>query len=120
MDQEDESSSSSSSSSLVASDLPRRLQLNVEARQHAEEASDVVRKLSARVADGGDLSGAAGAGMSLLELKNLLMVDYLGDLAYLMLRKCAGRRVEGQAAVERLVANRTVLEKIRPIEQKLK
>ncbi len=37
-----------------------------------------------------------------------------------MLRKCAGRRVEGQAAVERLVTNRTVLEKIRPIEQKLK
>merc|ERR1711934_1177145 len=34
--------------------------------------------------------------------------------------KTEGMKIEGEQAIERLVTNRTVLEKIRPIEQKLK
>ena len=37
-----------------------------------------------------------------------------------MLRKCSGKKIEGEPAIERLVKLRTVMEKIRPIEQKLR
>ena len=59
-------------------------------------------------------------GLSFLEVKNHTMLSYLTDLTYLMLRKSFGKKIEGDAAIERLVENRTVLEKMRPIEKKLK
>jgi len=37
-----------------------------------------------------------------------------------MLRKSFGKSIENDQSVERLVENRTVLEKMRPIEKKLK
>ncbi len=107
-------------SSVVSSDLPVHLSLNAEIKRHAEEASGLVRSLRHRLFDG-DLGGAtAGKGISFLELKNLLMVDYLSDLSYLLLRKSAGRSIQGDPVVDRLVTARTVMEKMRPIEQKLK
>merc|ERR1719436_2334931 len=42
------------------------------------------------------------------------------NLIYLMLKKTMGERIEGEKAVERLCYLRTVMEKIRPIEHKLK
>ncbi len=104
----------------MSSDLPRLLSLNSELRLHSSRAVDLVRSLCSRVGPQGDLEGAAASGLSLLELKNLLMVDYLSDLAYLFLRKSAGRSIQDDDAVQRLIVNRTVMEKIRPIEHKLK
>jgi U3 small nucleolar ribonucleoprotein protein LCP5 len=48
------------------------------------------------------------------------MVDYMTNLTYLMLRKSFGKSIADDPSVERLVENRTVLEKMRPIEKKLK
>ena len=48
------------------------------------------------------------------------MVDYLSNLTYVMLRKSFGKSIEDDPSIERLVENRTVLEKMRPIEKKLK
>ena len=48
------------------------------------------------------------------------MVDYLSNLTYVMLRKSFGQSLEDDPSIERLVENRTVLEKMRPIEKKLK
>merc|ERR1719367_2156681 len=48
------------------------------------------------------------------------MLEYLTNLSYVALRKTEGMKIENVPAIERLVTNRTVLEKIRPIEQKLK
>merc|ERR1719225_881229 len=48
------------------------------------------------------------------------MLEYLTNLSYVALRKTEGMKIENDPAIERLVTNRTVLEKIRPIEQKLK
>merc|ERR1719244_2355973 len=42
------------------------------------------------------------------------------NLTYLMIKKTKGERIEGEKAVERLCYLRTVMEKIRPIEHKLK
>ena len=45
--------------------------------------------------------------------------SYLTDLSYIMLRKAKGQSINGDPAVLRLAENRTVLEKMRPIDQKL-
>ena len=59
-------------------------------------------------------------GLSFLDLKNDLMMDYNLNLIYLMYKKSLEGKIEADSAVERLCYLRTVLEKIRPIEHKLK
>ena len=60
------------------------------------------------------------AGLSFLELKNHVMLDYLSNLTYVMLKKCSGKSINGEEAIERICEDRTVLEKMKPIEKKLK
>jgi len=59
-------------------------------------------------------------GIGLLHLKNLEMANYMSNCLYLALRKTHGKSIAGDKAVERIVENRTVLEKLRPMEKKLK
>ena len=59
-------------------------------------------------------------GLSFLDLKNDLMMDYNLNLLFLMYKKSMEGKIEGDKAVERLCHLRTMLEKIRPIEHKLK
>jgi len=59
-------------------------------------------------------------GLSLLEVKDQLLLMYLMDLTHLILDKASGGSLQGHAAVLRLVEIRTVLEKLRPLDQKLK
>lgn len=59
-------------------------------------------------------------GIGLLHLKNLLMADYLQNLVYLAAVKTEGGSIKGDQAIERIVEDRTVLEKIKPMEKKLK
>jgi len=88
-------------------------ELASEVKQKSEEAATIVENLKSK------LSSTAN-GLSCLDLKNLLMVDYMTNLTYLMLRKSFGKTIEGDPSIERMVENRTVLEKLRPIEKKLK
>ena len=81
----------------------------------AKKVVSVVERIRAEVEE-----GSTEKGLSILELKNNLMLEYLTNLSYVALRKTEGMKIEGERAIERLVTNRTVLEKIRPIEQKLK
>lgn len=59
-------------------------------------------------------------GLSFLEVKYQLLLSYLMNQTYMMLRKVGGHSVQGETTIDRLVEIRTVLEKIRPIDQKLK
>ncbi|XP_053558298.1 neuroguidin [Bombina bombina] len=59
-------------------------------------------------------------GLSFLELKDQLLVLYLQDLTHVILEKTCGKSLQGNQAILRLVEIRTVLEKMRPIDQKLK
>lgn len=65
-------------------------------------------------------SGLNSKGISLLEVKNTLMLQYLQNLCLLMNCKLTGQSISGHPAVWRLVVNRTYLEKIQTIESKLK
>ncbi|KAI8922143.1 Sas10/Utp3/C1D family-domain-containing protein [Powellomyces hirtus] len=59
-------------------------------------------------------------GVSLLEVKVHSMLSYLTNLAFYLLLKLHGRSVKGHPAIDELVELRIVMEKIKPLEQKLK
>jgi len=106
--------------STIAEGLPRHLEL-------LSEVSGLTGPVEAAVAKVRDAQFASlsddtntSLGLSLLELKNHLMLQYLSDLAYVQLVKVSGVKLEGDEAVDRLVTARTVLEKLRPLETKVK
>lgn len=58
-------------------------------------------------------------GISYLETKHLLLLNYCQSLVYYLLRKAKGLSIEGHPVVRSLVETRLFLEKIRPIDKKL-
>ena len=58
-------------------------------------------------------------GLSFLDMKCHLVLDYLINLTYSMILKLSGKSLVDQPCIERLMELRTVLEKIRPINKKL-
>ncbi|KAJ2711935.1 hypothetical protein H4R19_003009 [Coemansia spiralis] len=63
---------------------------------------------------------ATGNGLSFLEVKHQTMLSYISHLSYLALLKLHGKPIAGHPAIERLVEERTVVEKMKPLEQRLK
>ncbi|KAM4051452.1 neuroguidin [Anomaloglossus baeobatrachus] len=61
-----------------------------------------------------------GKGLSFLELKDQLLLNYMQDLVHIIMEKASGRSLKENPGIMRLVETRTVLEKMRPIDQKLK
>uniref|UniRef100_A0A1I7VA66 Neuroguidin n=2 Tax=Loa loa TaxID=7209 RepID=A0A1I7VA66_LOALO len=59
-------------------------------------------------------------GISFYEVKNRDLLAYTRDLVYLMYQMCIGNSIQGDPAIERLVYLRTVLERMRPIEYRMK
>ncbi|XP_067837718.1 neuroguidin-A-like [Heptranchias perlo] len=59
-------------------------------------------------------------GLSFLQLKNQMLSMYLSDMVYVILRKVSGNTLKDESAILRLVEIRTVLEKMRPVNQKLR
>jgi len=59
-------------------------------------------------------------GISLLDIKCHTLMSYLGDLAHVILKKSKFESIKDDASIERLVEQRTVLERIRPLEFKIK
>ncbi|KAK2981032.1 hypothetical protein RJ640_005924 [Escallonia rubra] len=58
-------------------------------------------------------------GISYLEAKHLLLLNYCQSLVYYLLRKAKGLSIKGHPVVRSLVEIRLFLEKIRPIDKKL-
>jgi len=58
-------------------------------------------------------------GLSFLEMKLHLVLDYLINMTYTMILKVNGKSLDDQPCIQRLIEIRTVLEKIRPINKKL-
>lgn len=53
-------------------------------------------------------------------MKYYSLLSYLINLTYVVLRKCSGEKIEEDPSIDRLIEIRTVLERIRPINHKLK
>jgi len=94
-----------------------------EVAHKSNEASLILSELNEKIScdtEGGGDKIMTKNGLGFLELKNLVMLEYVSDLTLLLLMKSRGKKIEGAKAIERIVENRTVLEKMRPIEKKLK
>jgi hypothetical protein len=60
------------------------------------------------------------SGLSLLDIKIHSLLSYLTNLAFLVLLKTQGGQLEEHPVVDHLIEARTVLEKLRPLETKLR
>ncbi|KAF4517211.1 hypothetical protein B566_EDAN005265 [Ephemera danica] len=107
----------------VTQDLPQAIKLMQEMGDNIQQVTKLVDSMLARVKRG-EIStakvGVVAKGLSFLEVKYHTLLGYLINLTYVVLRKCSGRSIEDDPAIERLVELRTVLEKIRPIDRRLK
>ncbi|XP_076392910.1 neuroguidin isoform X1 [Megachile rotundata] len=98
-------------------DLPQAFRLLGEMNANVLQVNQLVDNMLIRVKNG-EIS--TDKGLSFLEMKYHMLLSYLINLTYVVLRKCSGERIEGDPSIDRLIEIRTVLEKIRPIDHKLK
>lgn len=99
-------------------ELPEFLAYLKDVKEKASGVSAAVESLLSRVKNKRELNTAAG--LSFLEVKNHVMLSYLLDLTHIVWRKVSGKSISGDPSIRRLVQARTILERIRPIDQKLK
>merc|ERR1719277_2722417 len=105
-------------SSQVSSDhVCRAGELLAELSKLAGKAGHNIKNLTSKVTDG-QLNTAKG--VSFLEVKNQLLLSYLINLSHLCCHKLKGGSLQGHEDIHRLVEIRTVLEKMRPIDKKLR
>lgn len=97
-------------------DSPRLVAVLKEMKEGLDAVTNKVQALTDKVkAD--QLSTVDG--ISYLEAKHLLLLNYCQSLVYYLLRKAKGLSIEGHPVVRSLVEIRLFLEKIRPIDKKL-
>ncbi|XP_027230226.2 neuroguidin [Penaeus vannamei] len=104
-------------SAIVASDLPRGVALLADLTTNIKNVTVGLLALKEKI-ENDELNSSKG--LSLLELKNQSFLMYLSNLAYVTLRKLRGAKLENDPSIDRLVELRVVLERIRPLEDKLK
>ncbi|XP_045471001.1 neuroguidin [Harmonia axyridis] len=98
-------------------DLQATLSLLDEINTSTENVTQLVDNMIRKVKNG-ELS--TDQGLSFLEMKNMMLLSYLINITYFNSLKCSGKKIENDICIDRLIEIRTVLEKIRPIDQKLK
>lgn len=98
-------------------DLPQAFRLLGEMNANVLQVTQLVDNMLVRVKSG-EISTAKG--LSFLEMKYHMLLSYLINLTYVVLKKCSGESINCDPAIDRLIEIRTVLEKIRPIDHKLK
>lgn len=59
-------------------------------------------------------------GISFLEVKYHLLLQYIANLAFIIQLKLSGKRLESHPVIQSLIELRVMLEKMKPVEQKLK
>ncbi|KAJ6647495.1 Neuroguidin-A [Pseudolycoriella hygida] len=101
----------------VPEDIQEALRLLVEMNNNVNQVTNLVEIMIQRVKSG-ELSTENG--ISFLTVKYQMLLDYLINLTYVVLRKCSGRTIENDPSIDRLIEIRTILEKIRPIDYKLR
>jgi len=83
----------------------------------ASECTSLISALCHKITEG-DIS--TDKGLSFLEVKNHLLLQYLIGICGVSLNKTFGESIQDLPYINQLIELRTVLEKIRPIDNKLK
>lgn len=72
-----------------------------------------------QLVDGIELPSDLKDGLSFLDMKNDTFMSYMIDLVNICETKARGEKIEGHQSVERVCESRLILEKSKPIDQKL-
>ncbi|XP_072306621.1 neuroguidin isoform X1 [Eucyclogobius newberryi] len=102
---------------LVESDLPKAVQLLNNLTEQVVSVTSHVRDLLNQLKDG---AFKTSNGLSFLDLRYHLLLFYLQDLTHLVSIKTEGGQIKESEALQRIVTVRTILEKMRPLDHKLK
>jgi len=111
--EEGDSQPSTNYEALSAATAKCLLQIKSQAKSCRGAVADLTKKLKS-----GELS--TDKGLSFLEMKNHTVLSYLISLSGLVQEKIQGHSIQGSPFIDQLVETRTVLEKIRPTDIKLK
>ena len=87
--------------------------LHVKAAELRETVAPLLQK-----AEAGEIETSSG--LSFLELKNVLLLNYCLNLNFYLLLKAEGRPVKDHPVIDELVRLRLLLEKTKPIDEKLR
>lgn len=104
------------SEETLARETPQLVALLKEMKDGLDTVRNKVKDLTQKVKKS-QLPTAEG--MSYLEAKHLLLLNYCQSIVYYTLRKAKGLSIESHPVVRSLVEIRLFLEKIRPIDKKL-
>ncbi|CAN9506044.1 unnamed protein product [Ophioblennius macclurei] len=102
---------------LIESDLPKAVELLNNLTEQVASVTSHVQGILTKVKDG---AFKTSQGLSFLDLRYHLLLFYLQDLAHLISVKMDGGRIKESEALDRVVTIRTILEKMRPLDHKLK
>lgn len=101
---------------IAAEDIPEFSSLLKDLNTNMNDVTSHLKKLHETLSD---QEIDYNNGISFIEMKCNLFLQYLINLAYVILLKLDGETLVKQTCIERLVEIRTVVEKIRPIDKKL-
>nr|XP_039258692.1 neuroguidin-like [Styela clava] len=104
-------------SELIAKDVPALEDLLKMLSTEAQSMTEFVDTLLQRL-DENELPTEGG--VSLLDVKYHSLLSYIIDLVFVTIKKIQGENIADCHAKNRLVENRTVLEKLNPLEHKIK
>ena len=112
---------SDDSEDLIAEQTPRFLQLLSNLQVETDKVSEFVSSLHSALSDDGALE-VQSDGISLFSLKSHLLLDYVINLARLILHKVEGMPLPliHDDVINQMIGGRVVMEKIRPLEMKTK
>ncbi|XP_051267474.1 neuroguidin isoform X2 [Dicentrarchus labrax] len=102
---------------LIERDLSKAVQLLRSLTEQVASVTSHVRDLLTQVKDG---ALKTSKGLSFLDLRYHLLLFYLQDLTHLISVKTEGGKIKDSEALNRVVTIRTVMEKMRPLDHKLK
>ncbi|GAB2275273.1 hypothetical protein Dimus_010033 [Dionaea muscipula] len=112
----EETTKSSCYEEKIRKESPQLIALLKEMKDGLDLVTTKVQALTAKVKE---KQFPTADGISYLEAKHLLLLDYCQSIVYYLLRKAKGFSVEGHPVVHMLIETRLFLEKIRPIDKKL-
>uniref|UniRef100_A0A8C4PW05 Neuroguidin, EIF4E binding protein n=1 Tax=Eptatretus burgeri TaxID=7764 RepID=A0A8C4PW05_EPTBU len=102
---------------FVEEDVAKTLKLYNTISEEAKKVTEHVQGITRKVHSG---EIATAKGLSILEVKYQLLLFYLMDLTHVIMKKVDGRSLSGEPAIERMVEVNMVLQKMRPLDKKLK
>lgn len=102
---------------MIASESPELLSLLKELQDKVVELRERVEPVLTRVR-GGDLPTSAG--LSFLTVKANVLLSYVTNLVFYLLLKAEGASVRDHPVMDQLHHIRTILERIRPVDAKLR